>query len=447
MTVGMIVRIIQAIILPICGTVLCTYGMKPRFAPRLTKIFLIIGCTFVVLLGVGNTWWFRYSGTEYGIIMAFCIIITKIDFKESIFKIIAVNGIFWENISVFQYVFLCVDSWMHKNQFLDYISYKTDFWYTEHLVMMMLLSLFAGIIVIIRRDLFRDFFDNNLVNILISGIIIAEEIIITLLQNDYSLGIKTSISDMTGIFSIYLVFFLVSLLVIISSSWVIEKNNNSLTIFKQEILETQFKTAKNLYNSRNEELHNIKSRYIYLYELIKKRNYNQAEEYIKDLADLMDSLHIKQYTGIDSIDLILNYKIQETHEDSVKYDFKFEALTCPLDDSDIMIVLGNLLDNAIEAVRKLPEEERAISLKMASVNRAFIIMISNNYTKDISIINHDYVTTKKSDPELHGYGLKSVKKIVEKYGGITRISHDDRFVVEIIVFEKRGDTIEYAFGN
>ena len=82
---------------------------------------------------------------------------------------------------------------------------------------------------------------------------------------------------------------------------------------------------------------------------------------------------------------------------------------------DICICLGNLLDNAIEACKKL-KEERKIALKIRVDRKNLIIIISNPYEEARILEENNYLTTKR-EKERHGFGLNIVKKIADRYDG------------------------------
>lgn len=100
------------------------------------------------------------------------------------------------------------------------------------------------------------------------------------------------------------------------------------------------------------------------------------------------------------------------------------------------ILLGNLLDNAIEAVRGLDREKREIRVRMMTPNNMFLLEIQNSYEGVRKKVQERYLTTK-SDHNLHGLGLDSVKRIVEKNGGFLEISDENQiFQVNVTLMGK-----------
>lgn len=98
----------------------------------------------------------------------------------------------------------------------------------------------------------------------------------------------------------------------------------------------------------------------------------------------------------------------------------------------IYSLLSNLLDNAIEAVSKLDEDKKRIYLTIKKVRESTVIIIEN-YTENNPVMDDGLPTTSKKDHTRHGYGLKSVKRIVDIYNGLLNIStKDNKFIVKIV---------------
>ncbi len=89
---------------------------------------------------------------------------------------------------------------------------------------------------------------------------------------------------------------------------------------------------------------------------------------------------------------------------------------------DLSVILGNALDNAIEAVENLSEDQRSINLNIYFEMEYIVIKLNNMY--NASIINEDLSTTKE-DTKNHGYGLGNIKFIVKKYDGILKINKEN----------------------
>ena len=104
-----------------------------------------------------------------------------------------------------------------------------------------------------------------------------------------------------------------------------------------------------------------------------------------------------------------------------------------MSDTDIYSLFGNMIDNAIEAVKHFEPGKRTIGLSVKNVKNFVVVNIYNRFEGDLSFENGLPLTTKQNRP-FHGYGLKSIRNIVEKYNGNMRISTDNHVFSLTIVF-------------
>jgi sensor histidine kinase regulating citrate/malate metabolism len=88
-----------------------------------------------------------------------------------------------------------------------------------------------------------------------------------------------------------------------------------------------------------------------------------------------------------------------------------------MEDIDMCNLISNLLDNAIEAVIKLPEEQRKIDVKMGEKKGYFIVKCQNPFNGEYINYNKGYFASTKENKKDHGYGIKIIREITEKYDG------------------------------
>lgn len=118
------------------------------------------------------------------------------------------------------------------------------------------------------------------------------------------------------------------------------------------------------------------------------------------------------------IDSLLNYKYSLAMNEGIAvkcYVFVPEQL--PFDGADLCIILGNLLDNAIESVSCLPAEQRQVEASVSQVKGNLIITVQNPYEGNIRKNSDGQILTNKKDRRNHGIGLLSVQRSVDKYNG------------------------------
>jgi signal transduction histidine kinase len=179
--------------------------------------------------------------------------------------------------------------------------------------------------------------------------------------------------------------------------------------------------------------HDIKNKLLAIGQMLDKGNYLEAEDYTKQIIGKLE--HIKMYsqTGNVVFDSIVNYKLAEAEN----YDISVTAdIIVPenldISGDDLVIILGNLLDNAIEAAKDI-KIERKIWIKIRYEKECIIFCIRNTYEKKIRE-REGVLLTQKQDIQQHGIGLQSVDTVIEKYHGSKHICYDDKqFEIDIIL--------------
>ena len=138
-------------------------------------------------------------------------------------------------------------------------------------------------------------------------------------------------------------------------------------------------------------------------------------------------------TGNQEIDAILNYMIGRAEKKGCKVETQIEIPNvCFMQKMDLNVLLGNLLDNALEALEKV--QERYLYIGMKYQKGVFIIRIHNSY--DGTLIKHgEKYITRKMNKESHGLGLQNVSEIVKKYNGKQKIDvTDNLFRIAIMLY-------------
>ena len=162
----------------------------------------------------------------------------------------------------------------------------------------------------------------------------------------------------------------------------------------------------------------------------------RIESYISKLSQQLADYSRNCHSGNKLLDVMIGKYSFECERKGIffEYDVKLCNLT-NMDDIDLVAVLGNLMDNAVSAAEQ--SQLKKISLVTAKRNSYSIIIISNSYDTPPNTVSGTLVTTK-ADREHHGYGLKSVKKVLKKYDGDFEWNYDEtshNFTVTVMIGE------------
>ena len=180
--------------------------------------------------------------------------------------------------------------------------------------------------------------------------------------------------------------------------------------------------------------HDMKNHLNIIGTFLRDNEIEQAKEYFQELNQEFAS-NLKVYCPNKIVNAVLNNKEQLALDSNIQCDFQIDLETSPkIDDIDLCSILGNTIDNAIEALRKVPKlSERILSLKARYTNGFFSYEIKNSKINEIQKKGGRFLTDK-IEKEAHGIGLRSVQTIVEKYNGDMDISYtDDTFTVTIVI--------------
>lgn len=211
---------------------------------------------------------------------------------------------------------------------------------------------------------------------------------------------------------------------------------------QQELFELQQQSLKNemdmqylnLLEERNQAMqiltHDYKN---HLYAI---RNLSGSEQtaYIDKITDELQSSRTSCHSGNHTLDIIINKYVTECAMRNVTFEFEVKITNLStVSDYDLVTILGNLLDNALEASQQ--SEAKAISFKTNKINTydSFVITNSCDTPPD-----KDLKTTKQNK-KLHGVGLKSVTKTLKQYGGELEWEYNSEkreFITTVILLEK-----------
>lgn len=158
--------------------------------------------------------------------------------------------------------------------------------------------------------------------------------------------------------------------------------------------------------------------------LFKKRQYKEAEAYAEKLSVLIPGY----IQGVDVnhpiLNVVLNQKYRLARSKNILLLFYVNDLSdLWLEEQDAVSLLANLLDNAIEACEKR-EDERKIWIKLVMEKRQFVLSIRNTVSEPVIIENNE-IPTSKEDQGKHGFGLRNVQMILDKYEGMGMMNYEE----------------------
>ncbi|MDO5151022.1 MAG: GHKL domain-containing protein [Oscillospiraceae bacterium] len=211
---------------------------------------------------------------------------------------------------------------------------------------------------------------------------------------------------------------------------------------KLSILETEntlYSKQCEIMQSSTEELqefrHDMNNQFIALSQLIKSEQYGEAEKQLSHLTSLTKSKIIYSTSGNVIIDGLINYKLQNALSDKIKVKTEIAVPNqINIETTDLVAILGNLIDNALNALADVPEDRRSLTIKVVFSQERLIIRTSNPYVGEVMCKDGKIISAKRNSKQ-HGYGLNNIAKAVNKYKGYMDIDYTgNNFTVDILMY-------------
>ena len=157
-------------------------------------------------------------------------------------------------------------------------------------------------------------------------------------------------------------------------------------------------------------------------------------EAIANLNKLIRIYDSTYHTENEALNVILNEKTLLCNNKNIRFTCIVDGNALNfIENEDIYSLFGNLIDNSIEAVSELDDNEKIISLKIRQVGNIVSISIKNGYKGTIKMENNLPIS-KKSDNIHHGFGMKSIKMVCEKYNGTLKLNVKNNVFSVTILF-------------
>ncbi|QUH24715.1 sensor histidine kinase [Serpentinicella alkaliphila] len=202
--------------------------------------------------------------------------------------------------------------------------------------------------------------------------------------------------------------------------------------YKNQLVYT--KSIEEMFDTMKAQKHDFNNYISTIYGLIYLDKIAEAKEYLKSLAERVSWNSRIIDINHPIIAALINVKMERALRDNIDMEIDVNIpKELPYDLIDLTVVLGNLLDNAIEACLKKEENERYIFANIYIKETNFIIKIVNSKLADVFVCNENKERyTTKEDSTNHGYGLFNIKQVVKKYEGSIKIQDlENEFSVKI----------------
>lgn len=201
-------------------------------------------------------------------------------------------------------------------------------------------------------------------------------------------------------------------------AWQRKANQRNLQLLKLEMLESNYQSLLELYREKAALLHDEKNHMNMLRQWAKVGDVEKITDYLEEVYDDLQNSRSRIWSNHPVLDLIFNNKVQEAEEHQIP--LQIECDNCSgmnIKPTDLCSIFFNLIDNAMEASANIEEAgERQILMNCKRKDELLVVTMENTM-KGMPLIENGRLKTNKKDRNLHGFGLYSVEKILNKYDG------------------------------
>lgn len=407
-------------------------GKKIKVKQKISAICLLISIVYMCVHFLKN-----YTIVKLLMIMLTMLIVIRFLYEISVVKTIILTLLIQGIIGVIDYIVIMIVTARYNN--IDILEDSTDLIgvlviIASRIILFLFLITVKRINVIKKKNVV-DMSNKEWLQFLIFPIFT----LITVIVMTNSM-ITSYHEDIVNVY--YVIAIVLIVLNMVVFHLINEILENSQRIREADVLKQQSIGQLELYNSlrknydiQRKRTHEYKNQIMCIDSLLKKKNYDKLEEYLNSIFDKLDGQLDMVDTNNEVVNAVINAKYYEALQNDVLFILKINDLShIKVSDEDIVTILSNLLDNAIEAAGQCEIDKRTVGIKLLYEDDVLSIAVSNSYKTEPEIMEDGYMRTIKDDKEQHGLGIRNVVATLEKYNAEYIIDYKNgEFVFSIIM--------------
>lgn len=208
--------------------------------------------------------------------------------------------------------------------------------------------------------------------------------------------------------------------------------NKRIERYQSELLQKYCDEVESMYRKMRGWRHDYHNHIQAMQASMALGKYDEVSRYLSDLNADLTTVDTVIKTGRVMVDAILNGKLNIAAQNGIPVNAKAKIPEgTPVSDIDLCVMIGNLLDNAVEENRRIEPENRFIRVYLGRKNTQFYLSVTNAAGKKQRKSGARFESSKGYD---HGFGLARVEDVVKKYGGyFSADSEDGGFTAELLI--------------
>lgn len=176
--------------------------------------------------------------------------------------------------------------------------------------------------------------------------------------------------------------------------------------------------------------HDLRHHFSFLLNLAEQGEITQIVDYIKENIENINAITPRKYCDNEILNLILSNFAKMADEMGVDYDFSVDfPENQPLNNTEICVLFSNIMENAMNAMSKIPQEQRIFRIKIKEYNNNMIVTADNTYNGEAVIIENVPFTNQNN----HGYGTKCIMSIAKRYNGFSDFKSSNKMFQVMVV--------------
>ena len=249
-----------------------------------------------------------------------------------------------------------------------------------------------------------------------------------ILENPMSLFLYATL--LVAVFVIYIIIFR---MLYLSHERVLLQQENIQAQHQIELRDEQYHRITETIQGTRRLRHDIKHHILMVQSLLSEGDITKAEAYLNEYLDTVNQYALMNLCSNLIVNMVVSHYYALAKENDIDFTVRINVpRELPIQDSDLSVLLGNLLENAITAAFSAPENRCNIDLNMIVAGKALVVTVDNGFGGKLVYENGEYRSTK---PNHTGFGLKSITDIAKKYNGDAEFTHEDMVFHSSVILE------------
>lgn len=212
------------------------------------------------------------------------------------------------------------------------------------------------------------------------------------------------------------------------TAFIVEKDVKDEAQRNLDLQRKHYRELLDQHRLSHKEVHDLKNKLQVVILAVKLSKNDFALGKLEELVGNTFSTEGSVDTGNKVVDAIFGSKRSKLNESEIELNlYASVSNEINMNDFDLAVIIGNAIDNAIEACLKLPVSERYVEVEIEEEDHQLIFVFTNPTSENLVVVDNIVQTSKSKDRHLHGFGLENMREIARKYDGYSTVNCEAGF--------------------